>query len=285
LTKKLLVYRNFLATSPHVPIDLPPLAQEVCRHFDARVDGFVRYDEPRRHANEYDYLSGHMVYDKGQDRHFIETMAERFRARSGIPLEYQPGVFARYRGNGASCREMRRPYVLLQACTKRKYRAKTWKDYGFDNMLAIAERLSGHIAVVQIGAAGDLTLPDGIAEKRLSLGLHQLHGLMENAAGFIGMDGALGVYAGHHAFNHYIIYAVPEVHFEWCLFPNRMQIDGNVLNAEEVADLILGDLAQQGIIGTYDAKAVRKDACAAGRGGRGNRPAYRRCPAGYGRVY
>ena len=239
------------------PIPLPELVQEVIKGFDVDVKGFRHYSDIDGVNNYYDHCTGHMGYKK-DGTNFIEGMVKQFNTNTGLDLKYDDEVFAHYQPEGYGYDNTLndlQPYILIQSCSKERSMERQGKDYGFRNMSRIAERLQKHINVIQIGQRTDLLIPN--IDRFLSVDLDFLHKLMISSAGFIGLDGGLGVYASHHGVWQYIIYEDKE-RFSWTNFPYRMQLDGNRMDAEDVSDFIINNLE------VNDEKAVRENACSVG---------------------
>ena len=235
------------------PTPLPDLVQEIVREFDVDIKGYTEYDYIPN-SGEYDYVSGHIGYGRNGGN-FIEEMVARFRKNTGLDLRYDNKVFAHYKEKGCGYDNTLcdlAPYFLIQACSKMKKLERFGKDYGFNNMVHIAERLGLYGNVIQVGQKSDYLIPD--VDRFLSVDLDVLHRLMINSLCFVGMDGGLGVYASHHGVRNYIIYQ-DEDRFSWTNFPDRVQIDGQYKESGEVADIIINDMKG------YDEKAVRENYC------------------------
>lgn len=241
---------------------IPPLVQEVVKEFDVKINGFVQMPKHRAYTLHFDYISGHMGYEKN-GKNFIEGMVDQFNIRTGLELEYEPDVFAQYQGEGTeydNTTDSLKPYVLIQSCSKMRSRGRQGKDYGYDNMCEIAERVGAHVNMIQIGQLTDYRIPN--IEAVLGGDLSTLHKLMVNSIGFIGMDGGLGVYASHHGVKQFIIYEEAR-RFSWTNFPHREQIDGD-LGTENISEIIISDLLMEE---DRNEKAVWQNTCKAGREG------------------
>ena len=239
------IYLNMLAKNNFAPenysIPLPDLVFEIIEKFDVDIKEKLNHTFPRDIEDQYDYCTGHMGY-KRDGTNFIEGMVKQFNLNTGLELIYEEDVLATYQGEGIgydNTLEDLRPYVLIQACSKMKKKEKYGKDYGFNNMCHIADTLSFYMNVVQIGKRTDYMIP--YVDKFLGVDLDVLHRLMVNSTAFIGMDGGLGVYASHHNVRQYIIYEESR-RFSWTAFPNRTQINGQQMEAGDVADFIVNNL-------------------------------------------
>ena len=219
----------------YVPIVLPDLIIDIMENFDVKIKGFTFYDKPEEHRRSYDYISGHMHYTR-DGTHFIEDMTNNLAHMTGLRLEYKDTVYAH--NKKSFVQKTPAPYVLIQSCSKRREKGRRGKDYGFTNMSIIAKILSKHVNVIQIGQETDWLIPN--IARALSLNLTTLHELMMNCMFFVGMDGGLGVYASHHKIKQFIIYEEAE-RFGWTNFPNRVQLDGSTLKAEEIGETILNE--------------------------------------------
>lgn len=236
------IYLNVTAknlhTHPREWRELPKLTMEIINNCDVKIQQLV-HCKNLQGLNGYDYISGHMVYDKSQGKQFIESMVDKFNKRTGLNIRYDPNIYVKFLTIKNDKPIHKRAYVLMQACTKRKHATAKWKDYGYRNMCKIVERLKRYIDVIQIGDHGDLELP--IKTKYLGVDLNILHNLMINALGFVGMDGMLGVYAAHNNVRQYIIYT-GKFNMAWTKFRNRLQINGNLCGNQAIARLITEDL-------------------------------------------
>lgn len=218
-----------------IPTRLSPLIEEIIDKFDVDIFNHVYYSCPEREAKEFEYISGHMVYEK-KGKFFIESMVEEFNRNTGLALKYELDLYSTYnRIIDAPIRPGE--YALIQACSKKKCWNACAKDFGYLNMSVISRKLQRHINVIQIGLEGDPILP-GVVGTYFSTDLETLHNLMAHSKGFIGLDGGLGVYAGVHQLPHYIIYH-SDFNFNWTKFPGRRQFDGNKLPAEAISGSIL----------------------------------------------
>lgn len=213
---------------------LPKLTREIIDNCDVKIKGYVH----NNHGN-YDYVSGHMIYDKAENKLFIESMVDRFNYRTGLKLQYEPDVYVQCATIGNEEPLHSKPYILMQSCTKRQHSRKKWKDYGSNNMRQIAKRLGRHVDIIQVGDKGDIELP--VESTYLGFGLSTLYNLAINSLGFVGMDGMLGVFAAHSHIRQYIIYS-GNFKMNWTKFPNRMQINGNKTSNKNIARLIVEDL-------------------------------------------
>lgn len=247
------IYINLFArnryASTNAPIMLPHLVQEIIKDFDVNIKGVVCYKNPSllNYSKQYNYVSGHMVY-RDRNLHYIKGMVSEFKKNIGLDLKYDKEVFAQYKkeeGNYDNTLDNLKPYILIQSCTKERSREKQGKDYGFNNMMKISRILSQSIRVIQIGQGTDLRIPK--VHRFLDVDLSLLHKLMLNSVCFVGMDGALGVYASHHNVKQYIIYE-SEIKFNGTPFSARIQLDGNNMDAEEIAENIAEDINEQSLI-------------------------------------
>ncbi|MCP4475393.1 MAG: hypothetical protein GY821_12675 [Gammaproteobacteria bacterium] len=233
-----LLARNKFSSNPGQQ-KLPVLVREIINNFDVRIKGHVLYPEPKeveKVGEYYDYVSGHMGYEK-DGTNFIKGMVKMFRKNTGLDLKYDKDVFSNYVDSGigySNTFEPYKPFVLMQACSKKKCLNRQGKDYGVTNMDKICTELSKYVTVFQIGQKTDWFLSN--VKRFLSVDLDLLHLLMKNCVAFVGMDGGLGVYASHHGVKNIIIYEEAK-RFSWTNFPHRKQIDGN-LDFNEVSNLI-----------------------------------------------
>jgi ADP-heptose:LPS heptosyltransferase len=220
---------------PNEAKNLPALTEEIIDNFDVKTKGKTYFDNPVADGIDFDFLSGNIRYRKKTGKNFIEGMVRQFSINSGIPLIYDDSVYAQY-NNGNIKPDTYKPYVLIQACSKKRHKSPHWKDYGSNNMDIIAGELKKFVNVIQVGDKTDIRL-NNATDSHLGSGLHSLHNLMKNCIAFIGLDGMLGVYAAHHKVPHYIIYN-GRFNYNWTNFRNRMQLNGNKNGVNKIARII-----------------------------------------------
>jgi len=232
------IYLNLTAKNVHKRQKqykiVSPFIREIIKSFDVKITGVTFFENVKNHMSEFDYVSN-LKYHKRDGINYIESMVNSFNHFTGLQLQYNPAVYAQYQGEIKSI--INEPYILIQACSKRKNRSKAWKDYGSDNMDIIAAELRKRIKVVQVGGMGTIELKN-VSQRFLGVSLEILHGLMSNCLCFIGLDGMLGCYAAHHAVQHFVLYS-GKFNFNWTKFPHRAQINGNILSPKQVSATVL----------------------------------------------
>lgn len=235
------IYLNLMAKNAHKHPKkfkvISPFIQEIVSSFDVRIAGTTFYEDVKTHTSEFDFVSN-LKYRKREKIFFIKGMVNRFNQLTGLRLRYDPAVYAQNQKKPAT--KEKRPYILIQACSKRHNKTQLWKDYGSENMDKVATEISGHIEVIQIGAIGDIPLKN-VSKRVLGTSLPKLHKLMKECLCFVGLDGMLGIYAAHHAVKQFIIYS-GKFNMIWTKFPNRLQLNGNIYNYQSIAQLIIEDL-------------------------------------------
>jgi len=232
--------RNYFAEIRNEPIELPNLVKAIIKNFNVKIKGYTFLDKPENFRKDYDYISGNMTYTKN-GINFIEGMVDGFNQNTQLKLKYDKNVFAQYSHDYAKVSIINEPYILMQSCSKRRELERNGKEYGFNNMVSIANNLSNYSRVVQLGQKGDLEIPN--ISIYLEVPLNLLYSLMINCIAFVGLDGGLGVFASHHNIKQFIIYKNANS-FSWTNFPNRIQIDGSKLNPEKISKLIIDNLEE-----------------------------------------
>lgn len=238
------IYLNMKAKNAqkhrNIAKDLPKIAEEMIRGVDVKIKDFACYDEPTNHVMDYDLKSGFMTYHKADGIGFIESMVNKLNRNSGLNIRYDPNVYAQYQDDYLAP-DTEEKFVLVQSCSKKRNRDKSWKDFGFNNMQVIVDSIKNKVKVFQIGVHVDFLLK-GVHERFLSVTMGKLHNLMKNCVAFIGLDGFLGVYAAHHGVKQYIIYS-GRFNLAWTAFPCRTQINGKAYNADQVGGFLSKELS------------------------------------------
>ena len=185
----------------------------------------------------YDLSTGHIIYNRKTKKNLIESMVDQINSVMDIRVEYIKDFYSIYQGPIESL-DVPDKFILMPSCGK-KDRISSYKDWGFQNLNALARLLydKGY-KVVQIGQVTDAHL--NCCEYRFfDLSLSQLHFLMSKCSFFIGLLNGLSVYAGHHSVRTYLLHYKNPLNFSATMYKNQESINVNSLFPEDVLDFIL----------------------------------------------
>lgn len=215
---------------------LPSIILESINSFDCDLRGREFFSVPITSLNNFDYVVP-LEYKKYERKNFMDNMVSRFNRSTGLELRYDKDIKAQYVGDGDNTHPLGgKSYILIQACSKRKYMNKKWKDFGFKNMQEIVNALNNKIDFVQIGLESDHLL-SGTVDKCLSGNLPDVYKYMINSKFFLGINGGLGVFAMVHNIKHYIL-CMDKNDFIWTDFENRVQLDGQLMSPSDVVEYL-----------------------------------------------
>jgi len=189
--------------------------------------------------SEYQYVTGHMIYSptqKVRGLHFIHGMVETFNKNTGLELAYQPEVFAK------TVRDKRvptplQPYVVMPATGRVVQSSWAGKEWGVDNFQELANLLSEHYAIVQVGSDGDPDLECATVRYK-GCSAEEVSYLLRGSALYVGIVNGLCVLAGQNNVKAYVVYCGGAESPKFSLFPRQVPIVGTNIKPLEVYQVI-----------------------------------------------
>ena len=223
---------------------LSSFLQEMIEKLDVDVKGFVDTKYPRS-CKDFDFYSGHMVYPYRNNsrarrgishkEHYIEGIVNTLNSETGLQIEYDPSVFANYKGEVLF--QSTRNYILMPSIGRRdsKIPEKNWGCENFEE-LAILFLDSGK-RTIQIGVHGDPLIP-AASRHVMDCSIAELHSLMVYSSLLISLTNYLMCYAGAHNIKQLSIYCggYNLIAPQRTVYPNQCQLIGNNITPQEVFD-------------------------------------------------
>jgi len=187
--------------------------------------------------SQYDYFTDHIIYPclhLGEDKdHLIHGMIKNFNKRTGLNLKYESEILAQFKEIPKTTK-LDKPHIVMPACGKSL--SEGGKEWGFDNFNGLADRLSEHYYIVQVGSNEPFL--DAANERHYNEPFPVVLALMKQADFFIGMVNGLAHLAGHHGINTYCIYCGGNEHPGFTGYPNQIPIIGDKISVETVYNQI-----------------------------------------------
>lgn len=214
----------------------PRLIVEVVRNFDVRFSKILMINNIDAIRSNYDFVTGHMIYNLRTTKNLISSMVDVLNANTGLGVEYKDNVYSKYVGPLEPV-PVPESFILMPSCGKNT-KLSSRKDWGFQNLDRLCSLLceAGH-SIVQIGSSSDPALSKA-SYRYLSLSLAQIHFLMSNCQFFIGLLNGLSVYSGHHEINTCLLHHNNVLPFSATFYTNQFPVDVTGLTPEDVFDII-----------------------------------------------
>jgi len=194
---------------------------------------------PKDSTKNYKYRTGHLVYPsdfRNSNKHFIAGMVDVFNQNTGLALQYAPDVYAVV-DKPLPALDLPKKYIVMPSVGRALNTKCIGKEWGYDNFNLLADLLSKHFDVVQIGSEADPRL-NAASRGYCGEGALTVYSVLKHCQFFVGMVNGLCCLSGQHGIKSYIIYCGEIESPFHAAYPNQIPVPTRAVPPHEVYELI-----------------------------------------------